>query len=125
MSQGILIFAEQRDGKCPGVTLELISEGRRMADKLGGELMAVLMGSKVEGISPILAHYGADKIYLLDDPSLSNYNSDVYSQILTTIIKDKTPSIVLVGATSSGRDLAARLSARLDVGLASDCTKVN
>lgn len=124
MSQGILIFAEQRDGILPKITLELVSEGRRLADKSGSEVGAVLIGSGVEGLADTLAGYGADKIYLLDDPSLAHYNTDVYSQIFSGIVKEKSPGIVLLGSTTSGRDLGARLSAKIGAGLASDCIKL-
>ena len=124
MSQGILIFAEQRDGILPKITLELVSEGRRFADKSGSEVGAVLIGAGVEGLADTLAAYGADKVYLVDDPSLAGYNTDTYSQIFAGIVKEKSPAIVLLGATTSGRDLGARLSAKVGAGLASDCIKL-
>jgi len=113
----ILIFAEQRDGKLPKVTMELMG----IAKKTGWEIGALLIGHGIENLAGELVHYGADKVYVADDASLANYNGDGYSSIFAGIIKDKNPDAVLLGATSTGRDLAGRIAGKLQVGLASDC----
>ena len=122
MSQEILIFAEQRDGKLPKVTLELLEAAGKIAGKEGWKINALLIGSGIENLAPELAHHGANKIYVADNEIFENYNSDIYSEVFTGVIKDTSPEAVLLGATSTGRDLAARLSAKLDVGFAADCT---
>jgi electron transfer flavoprotein alpha subunit len=119
MSQEILIFAEQRDGNLPKITMELLGVSQKIAP---GNVSAVLIGSNVEGLASTLAHYGADKVYVIEDSSLANYNSDAYSQLMSKLIKEKSPAIVFLGATSTGRDLATRISGKLGVGLAADCT---
>ena len=76
MADNVLVFAEQREGKFRKVALEAVSEGKRLTDKLGGELNAVVIGSGVEGIAGSLGAYGAAKVYVVDDPALENYTSD-------------------------------------------------
>jgi electron transfer flavoprotein alpha subunit len=120
--RGVWVYAEQSDGKLKSVTLELLSEGRKLADKLGEELAAVLVGKDVSHLTNILIAQGADKVYLVEHELLERYNSDAYTAMLTAVISKYKPSIVLYGATLNGRDLAPRIAARLRVGLTADCT---
>ena len=121
MAQGVLVFAEQVDGSFRKIAYEVVSEGRRLADTLGETVSAVVLGSGVEGIAGELGKYGADKILMGDDPALVDYTTDAYTNVLFDIVKDNDPRILLLGASSQGKDLSGRLAARLGVGLAIDC----
>jgi electron transfer flavoprotein alpha subunit len=121
MPEGVLVFAEQVDGSFRKIAYEAVSEGRRLADALGETVTAIVLGSGVEGIAKALAGYGADKVMTGDDPALADYSPETYGTVLSDIIKSNDPRIVLVGASSLGKDLAARLAARLETGLAMDC----
>lgn len=119
---GVWIFAEQRKGEIQSVTYELLGEGRKLADKLGVELSAVLLGFAIEKQANELIVYGTDKVYLVDSPELSYYQDDPYANILTSLIKEFKPEIVLTGATSIGRSLIPRVAVKLKTGLTADCT---
>ena len=121
MPQGVLVFAEQVDGSFRKIAYEAVSEGRRLADTLGEAVTAVVLGSGIEEMAGELGKYGADKVLAGDDPALVDYAPEAYSNVLLDIIEANDPRIVLVGASSLGKDLAARLSARLGAGLAMDC----
>ncbi len=121
MPQGVLAFAEQVDGSFRKVAYEVVSEGRRLADDLGESLTGVVLGSEVGNIAAELGKYGADKVLVGDDAALADYTTDIYTNVLFNIVKDNDPKILLLGASTRGKDLAARLSARLNAGLAMDC----
>ena len=121
MSQGVLVLAEQVDGSFRKIAYEAVCEGRRLADALGEPLTAVILGSGVKGIAVELGRYGADKILVGDDPVLADYMTDAYTNVLFDIVKNNDPEILLLGASTQGKDLSARLAARLDTGLAMDC----
>jgi electron transfer flavoprotein alpha subunit len=121
MAKGIWVFAEVKDGNIRKVSFELLSQGKKMAEKLGEELVAVLLGSGVEGLTGRLAEY-ADKVYWADDPALAQYTTDPYATVLANLLKEHQPSIFLCGATVVGKDLSPRIAARLQTGLATDCT---
>ncbi len=121
MAQGVLVFAEQVDGSFRKIAYEVVSEGRRLADTLGETVSAAVLGSGMEGIAGELGKYGADKILVGDDPALVDYTTDAYTNVLFDIVKDNDPRILLLGASSQGKDLSGRLAARLGVGLAIDC----
>ncbi len=121
MAKGIWVFAEVKDGNIRKVSFELLSQGKKMAEKLGEELVAVLLGSGVEGLTGRLAEY-ADKVYWADDPALAQYTTDPYATVLANLLKEHQPSIFLCGATVIGKDLSPRIAARLQTGLATDCT---
>ena len=105
-----------------GVALELVTEGRELADKLGENLVAVLIGHEVEAHAETLIHHGADKVLLVDEKIFEHYTTDAYTIALNTLIAPRKPAVVLYGATSNGRDLAPRVAARLALGLTADCT---
>jgi electron transfer flavoprotein alpha subunit len=121
MAQGVMVIAEQRGGELHKISFEIVSEGRRLADALGQDLTAVVLGAGVKDKAAALAHYGADKIIAADNPELENYTSDTYVPVIAEIVKAADPAVLLLGASSMGKDLAARLSARLDAGMAQDC----
>lgn len=122
MAQGVWIVADQRDGEIRKITYELVSEGRRLADALGQELTVLLLGSNVKDKAAELGQYGADKVMVADDPRLAVYTTDAYVSVIAELAKANDPAILLLGASVQGKDLSARLSAKLNVGMAQDCT---
>ena len=122
MAQGVWIIAEQRDGEIRKISFEMASEGRRLADALGQELTVVLLGSNIKDKASDLGQYGADKILVADDARLEPYTTDAYVSVLSQLVKQGDPAILLMGASVQGKDLSARLSASLGVGMAQDCT---
>jgi electron transfer flavoprotein alpha subunit len=114
---------EATDGRfVKSVAHELLSEGRRLADEVQEELCAVLVGEGVAPFSDELAAYGADKVYLVEDDALKDYNTDLFTFALVALIAKRKPSMVLFPATFVGRDLAPRVAAELHTGLTADCT---
>jgi electron transfer flavoprotein alpha subunit len=120
--RGVWVIAEQREGQVQKVTLELLGEGKKLAQALGRPLSAVLAGHGLAQEGEKLLHYGADQVLLLDHPLLQNYSTDGYVTAIAQLISARKPEIVLIGATSLGRDLGPRLAARLGTGLTADCT---
>lgn len=121
MAQGVMVIAEQRGGEIHKISYEVVSEGRRLADALGQDVTAVLLGSGVKDQAAALAQYGADKIIVADDPQLENCTSDACIPVIAEIARSNEPAVLLLGASSTGKDLSSRLSARLGVGMAQDC----
>ena len=124
MPQNVLAISEQLDGVFRKATFEAISEGRRIADSLGGNLITVVLGSGVEKASSELGKYGADRILVADNEGLAEYLTDSYTHVLADIIAKEDPAVVVLGATSQGKDLSARLAARLNAPLAMDCVAI-
>ena len=120
MSQGVLAIAEQSDGVFRKVTYEALSEGKRIADSLGCDLTALVLGTS-ENISKELAKYGADKILVAETKALYEYTTDAYTNVVADIVDKEKPIMIISGASTQGRDLAARLAARLNAPLAMDC----
>ncbi|GFI62020.1 caffeyl-CoA reductase-Etf complex subunit CarE [Clostridiales bacterium] len=125
MSKDVYVIAEQRDGKIQKVGVELIGEATKLAKDLNQQVVAVLLGSNVTDKAQELIQYGADKVIVVDDPMLAKYATEPYAKAITSVIKEFDPEIVLYGATSIGRDLAPRVSARVHTGLTADCTKLS
>lgn len=123
--KGIWVFAEQRDNKILNVSLELLGEGRKIADKLGVKLAAILLGNNIDDMAESLVKYGADEVLSIDDKFLEVYSTEAYTRVISKLIKEKKPEIVLIGATAIGRDLGPRLAARVKTGLTADCTKLD
>lgn len=123
--KGVLVYIEQRFNEVQNVSIELLGKGRKIADELGVGVTAALIGKDVEKHSKLLIEYGADKVLILDDPSLELYSTEPYTQAMVQAVKSEMPEIVLFGATSIGRDLAPRVSARLETGLTADCTSLD
>ena len=121
----VWVLAEQEDGELKEVCLEVMGEGRSIADKLGEDLCAVIAGCNIWGLADSLGNHGTDKVYLLDSPLLESYSGELLAEALAALIRGQTPQIVLCGATPFGRDLAPRLAAKLKTGLASDCTALD
>jgi electron transfer flavoprotein alpha subunit len=124
MSQGILAITEQVDGFFKNISFEVVSAGRKIADNTGGPLTAAVMGAGVGTIAGQTAEYGADRILVADHEGLKDGLSDACIQAAAQLVAASDPAVVVIGATSLGRDIAARLSARLDAPLAMDCVDV-
>ncbi len=120
--KGVWVFGEQKNGIPANVALELLGEGRKLAVQLNVQLSAVLMGENIDNTAKTLVSYGADNVYMVDHPSLKNFNDESYTDIFVQLIKKYKPEIVLMGATTYGRSLGPRVSSRLNTGLTADCT---
>ncbi len=123
--EGVWVFAEQRDGNLMNVSIELLGEGRKIADELGTELTAILLGRNVNNLAERLVKYGADNVLYADSPLLEVYTTDGYTKVICDLIKTRKPEIMLIGATNIGRDLGPRISARIHTGLTADCTRLD
>ncbi|MCR4842388.1 MAG: electron transfer flavoprotein subunit alpha/FixB family protein [Eubacterium sp.] len=123
--KGVWVFAEQRDGVLNNVAIELLGEGRKLANDIGTELCALLMGENVSSLTDELIAYGADKVYVCDNPLLKNYTTDAYTKVICEAIDEYKPEIILLGATHIGRDLGPRVAKRTTTGLTADCTHLD
>ncbi len=119
---GVWVFAEQHAGKLRPSGPELLGKGRELADEVGEDLCAVLMGKDVEALTGELSAYGADKIYMVEGEEYENYSTEAYTTAMVTLISKYKPSMVLYGATHLGRDLAPSVAGHLGLGLTADCT---
>lgn len=124
MAKNIWVFCEQRDGEIQSVALELLGVARELAEKTNEKVNAILLGHNVCDKAKELIAYGADEVHVVDDEKLQKFTTEAYAQAVCQMAKQYEPSVVLFGATSIGRDLAPRLSARLKTGLTADCTKL-
>lgn len=129
MAKGILIYAQtDRQGKVLNVVLELACVAQNLSKKLDDcEISAFIIGegANIEENKKILSQNGFDKVYIANSPELKNYSTDYYSNIAISLIKEIEPEIVLVGATTQGRDLAPVISSTLNTGLTADCTALD
>ncbi len=124
-NKGVMIYGEVLEGKLSSITTELLGCGRKLADDLGQELSAVLIGSDVSGFAQEVIAFGADKVYIVDDPLLKDYQADSYVSVLEKIAKQVMPQIILLGQTSIGRDLTPRLAFRLETAATLDCISLD
>ena len=123
MAQGIWVVAEQRDGELRKISFELASEARRMADKMGQSVTAILLGSNIKEQASMLGKYGADKVIVADDDRLATYTTDAYVSVIAQLAQAQEPAIILLGASVQGKDLSGRLAGKLGVGMAQDCVE--
>lgn len=124
--KGIWVFAEQHEGHVQSVALELIAEGRKLACDLKEEVTAVLLGSgDLKAQAKELITYGADKVIAVSNPHLKSYLTEPYTDVISGLVEKYKPEIFLLGATTTGRDLASRIAARIRVGLTADCTALD
>lgn len=123
--KGVWVFMEQAEGQLRSVGLELLGQGRILADKLGEELAAVLIGDNVEGLAKEAFASGADKVYLVEGAEYAHYNTDAYTIAFSDLINSYKPSSILIGATTDGRDLGPRAACRTSAGLVADCTDLD
>ncbi len=124
MGGSVLVFAESSGPGFRKAAFEAVTEGRRLADLLGVEEYALAIGNGLRTRVPELGRFGADKVWLSEDPSLALYHPDFFREIALDIIKKIGPSIILIPATSTGKDLAPRLAIHLNTVVASECTQL-
>jgi electron transfer flavoprotein alpha subunit len=122
---GIWVFAEFRHGVIAPVSFELLGVGRKLADARGVPLSAMVFGSGGETSAGELIAYGADQVYVVDDPRLAQYREDVYGRVLENLIRDQQPEVVLAGATAIGRSFIPQVANALNAGLTADCTHLD
>lgn len=120
----VYVFVEQRDGVIQPVALELLGKAKDLAAALNEKVVAIFPGYKIASKAQALIEAGADRVIVVDEPELRDYLTEQYSQAVSQVINANKPNIVLFGATTIGRDLAPKLSARLCTGLTADCTKL-
>ena len=120
--KGIWVFGEQFQGKIAAVVLELIGIGRRLADGRGSELAVVVLGDKLDKAAAELAEYPVDKVYVYEAPELARYDGERYSRVLSDVVRELKPEILLAGATTTGRSFMSRVAVQVYSGLTADCT---
>ncbi|PLX68915.1 MAG: electron transfer flavoprotein subunit alpha [Denitrovibrio sp.] len=120
--RGVWVFIEQTEGRVATVSWELLGEGRKLADKLGVQLSAVVIGSGVEHLCVESFKYGAENVYIIDEPVFKFYRTQAYHEAMCGLIEKYRPEIILMGATGMGRDLAGAVATEVATGLTADCT---
>lgn len=118
----VYVFVEQREGVIQPVAFELLGKARELADRLNQKVVAILAGYEITPKAADLIAYEADTVLCIDAPELVYYITEPYAQAVTKVVQEYKPAILLLGATTIGRDLGPRLSARLETGLTADCT---
>jgi len=119
-AEGVWIFSENNE-----LTLELISKGKELANKMQTRLAALLLGFDIQSQAQLLIQYGADKVLTVDDPRLKDFRAEPFLSAITSLVKQQAPSIILIASTRRGKELAARLATRLETGCVPDCTKLD
>lgn len=119
---GVMVVCETDDNGLHSSSLEMVSEGRRLADELHAELHAVILGRDVEKFARELGGHGADKVIVCQSDWLSEYRVETYTKVICELVEEHLPNVMLIAATSRGRELAPRCAARLKTGLCADCT---
>jgi electron transfer flavoprotein alpha subunit len=120
-NRGIAVFCEIKGDKLLPIATEGLGAGRKLADALGQDLSAIVLGSNIAGIAPQAIMYGASKVYAVDDPLLKDYQPESYVSAMEIVVKTITPSIIIMGQTDIGRDLAPRLAFKLGTAVTMDC----
>ncbi len=121
---GVMVLGEVKEGRLALITTELLGCGRRLAGELGQELSCVLLGGDVAGLAQEAIAFGADKVYVVSDPGLAEYQADSYLQSIEKVVSQANPRIFLLGQTALGRDLAPRLAFKLETALTTDCVEL-
>lgn len=123
-NNNLIVYCEYEDGKVADVSLELLTKGRHLADRLGVKLEALVIGDNLKDVEKQVAPYGADVVYKVEDARLYPYTSNPHAAVLINLFKEIKPQICLMGATCIGRDLGPRVSSSLHSGLTADCTSL-
>jgi electron transfer flavoprotein alpha subunit len=123
--QGVWFWVEQFDGQAGSISWEMAGKGRELADQLGTTLTACVLGHEVEALAQEAISYGADRVFLVDDPTLTHYRTDPYAAVLVNLARQYRPEILIMGASSRGRDLAGSAATQLVTGLTADCTALD
>jgi len=118
----VWVFCEQKKGVIQSISFELLGEGRKLADKLGVKLCAVILGSGIDAKIAELSERGADKVYIVDHPALKSFQDDPYTEVMVKLAEEYKPEIILCGATTIGRSLVSRVAVKINAGLTADCT---
>jgi electron transfer flavoprotein alpha subunit len=124
MEKKVIVFVEQREGQIKKSSLETLSEGKKLRDSIQGTLTAIIMGQGIESLAGEVSKYEADKIIVCDHELLKHYSPDGYAAVLLEILKKEQPTCVLLPGTAMGKDIAPRIAAGLETGLATDCIKL-
>lgn len=124
-TKNVMVFGETTDGKLASITTELLGCGRQIADELKEELVCVLAGNELGGASQEAIAFGADKVYIADDPLLKDYQTETYVATMEKIVKDSAPRFLLIGQTSIGRDMTPSLAFRLGSSASMDCIELS
>ena len=125
MKSDVWVVAEQREGEFAEVTLGLLSEARRLCKKLtGGSLSSIVLGPAAAGCGDVLGRYGAERVYVLDHPSLTSSGPEIAPALIAGLAREKAPFLILFAATSTGSDLAVRVAARLQTALVTQCVDI-
>jgi electron transfer flavoprotein alpha subunit len=122
--KGVMVYGDVVAGKLLPIATEGLGIGRKLADELGQELSAVLVGSGISGLAQEAIASGADKVYVVDDPLLKDYQTDSYIAVMEKVVKQVMPQIIIMGQSDMGRDLAPRLSFRLETAVTMDCVEL-
>ena len=122
--KGVYVIAEEFEGKLRNVTLELLGQGKQLAEGIGDEVGAVLIGHNVKPLAQELIAHGAHKVYVYDDPKFEHYNTTAFTRAIVHFFNEVKPNVYLVGATNIGRDLGPRVANALQTGLTADCTNL-
>jgi electron transfer flavoprotein alpha subunit len=122
--KGVMVFSDVKEGKLASIAAEGLGAGRKLADDLGQELSAVLVGSGVSSSVQEAVASGADKVYVVDDPLLKDYQTDSYVAVMEKVVKQAMPQIIIMGQTDVGRDLAPRLAFKLGTTVVMDCLEL-
>lgn len=123
--KGIYVIAEQFEGKLRNVSFELLGQARKLADTIGDEVGAILIGKDVKPLAQELIAHGAHKVYVYDDAKLEQYNTTAYAKVICDFFHEEKPNVFLIGATNIGRDLGPRVANALQTGLTADCTQLS
>ena len=121
---GVMVFGEAKEGKLVAITAELLGCGRQLASSLGQELFCLLVGGDVAGLAQEAITFGADRVYVISDPLLEEYQADSYLFVIEKVVRQVSPQVLLLGQTTIGRDLAPRLAFRLKTALTTDCVEL-
>lgn len=120
--KNVWVFGEQFRGKISPVVFELIGVGRNLADARGSELAVIVLGNNLEEAAQELAQYPVDKVYIYQAPELANYDGERYSRVLSDVVREFKPEIMLAGATTQGRSFMSQVAVKIYTGLTADCT---
>ena len=124
MLNEIWVFLETERDEIKKISLEMLSQARKIADSSGNSVSAIIAGLGIDSLSSVSFRYGADKLYMIGGESISQHDTDAHVNLLNTLVQASTPAILLLGATSLGKEIAPRLAARLNAGLISDCVDI-
>jgi electron transfer flavoprotein alpha subunit len=122
--KNVMVFCEVADSRLLAISTELLGCGKKLAGDLGQELLAVIAGSGVAGIAAEAIAFGADKVYIVDDPLLKDYQGDIYGKMMDNVVKQTMPSVLILGQTAIGRDLVPRLAFKLNTAATLDCVEL-